>query len=128
MRLFIFIFILTIVRLEAQDYTVQHVTLIPMNKKGSLTDMTVIMQEGKIRKIGPSASTSIPPNTTVIDGRNKFLIPGLYDMHAHFFYEQGENVNTCDKELKMMLANGLTSVRIECGDSLYLDVREKVNS
>lgn len=128
MKPFLFIFILASLQLQAQNFTVQHVTLIPMNKEGSVPDMTVIVQDGKITKIAPSASVTIPPNSTVIDGRNKFLIPGLYDMHAHFFYEQGENVNTCDKELKMMLANGLTSVRIECGDPLYLDVREKVNS
>lgn len=48
-------------------------------------------------------------------------------MHAHFFYEQGDNVNTCEAELKVMLANGLTTVRIQCGDSVYLDARQKVN-
>jgi imidazolonepropionase-like amidohydrolase len=62
---------------------------------------------------------------TEIDGTGKYLIPGLFDMHTHFFYEQGENRNTCDAELKMMLANGLTTVRIECGDPVYLEVRDK---
>src|SRR5690606_24439951 len=39
---------------------------------------------------------------------------------------QGKNINTCEAELKLMLANGLTTVRIECGDSVYLEARKNV--
>lgn len=113
---------------QSQVIVIRNVNLIPMNKETIVPAQSVIIKDGRIDGITDDKTLRIPANATIVDGSGKFLIPGLFDMHAHFFYEQGDNVNTCDKELKMMLANGLTTVRIECGDSLYLDVREKVNS
>lgn len=113
---------------RSQQYAVTHVNIIPMHTPGLQRDMTLLIENGKIKSITPTANIKIPTNYQVIEANGKYLIPGLFDMHAHFFYEQGENVNTCEQELKMMLANGLTTVRIECGDSLYLRVRDQVNS
>jgi hypothetical protein len=112
--------------ISAQSYAVTNVTVIPMDKERILPDQTVLIENGKIRQIGTSASIKIPSGATVINGTGKYLMPGLFDMHAHFFYEQGENVNTCEAELKLMLANGLTTVRIECGDPVYLEARKNV--
>ena len=102
-----------------QQYAITHVNIIPMYTQGIQLDMTVLIENGKIRSVEPASSAEIPQQFQVIDASGKYMIPGLFDMHAHFFYEQGENKNTCEKELKMMLANGLTTVRIECGDPLY---------
>lgn len=99
-----------------------------MNKEGMVPAQAVVVKNGKIESVTDNKKISVPPEAKVIDGTGKFLIPGFFDMHAHFFYEQGDNVNTCDRELKMMLANGLTTVRIECGDSLYLVVRDQANN
>jgi len=108
------------------SYAIQNVTVIPMNREVVLPEQTVLVENGVIAKIGVAGEVKIPKGATVIDGKGKYLLPGLFDMHAHFFYEQGDNKNTCREELKMMLANGLTTVRIECGDSVYLDARKKV--
>jgi len=37
----------------------------------------------KIEAIGPCPEIKIPDKTLVIDGTNKFPMPGLVDMHAH---------------------------------------------
>ncbi|HRI58904.1 MAG TPA: amidohydrolase family protein [Saprospiraceae bacterium] len=108
------------------SYTIQNVTVIPMNREVALPNQTVLVENGIISKMGDASAMKIPKNVARIDGTGKYLMPGLFDMHAHFFYEQGDNKNTCREELKMMLANGLTTVRIECGDSVYLDARKKV--
>ncbi len=102
------------------------VHVIPMNKEQVLKDQTVIIENGKIKHMGARGKTKIPGGATVIQASGKYLLPGFFDMHAHFFYEQGEHANTCREELNVMLANGLTTVRIECGDSVYLDARQKV--
>ncbi len=109
---------------QAQTYAIKDVTVISMATEGSLPHQTVVIQDGVIKRIG--RSIKIPKTATLIDGTGKYLIPGLFDMHAHFYYEQGEHVNTCESEMKLMLANGLTTVRIEGGHPAYLGAREKV--
>lgn len=110
----------------AQTYVIEDVTVIPMDREISLANQTVLVEGGKIKQLGNKGKVKIPGGATVIDGKGKYLVPGFFDMHAHFFYEQGNHVNTCEQELKLMLANGLTTVRIEGGHPAYLEAREKV--
>ncbi len=102
------------------------VTVIPMTKNLRLEHQTVLIEDGKISAIVKSKDFRAGENVRLIDGRGKFVIPGLFDMHTHFFYEQVNHVNTCEAELKLMLANGLTTARIQCGDSVYLVARKNV--
>lgn len=113
---------------DHQMIVIQNVNVIPMDMEQVLTNRSVIIKNGKIDQIVEASKASYPSKVKVIDGTGKYLIPGLMDMHAHFFYEQGENINTCEAELKMMLAKGLTTVRIECGDSVYLHARQMVRT
>ncbi len=112
--------------LFSQTLAIKNVAVIPMDPEIVLESQTVLIKDELITAVGKDLP--VPVTYTVIDGTGKYLIPGLWDMHAHFFYEQGRNVNTCELELKMMLANGLTTARIECGDSVYLDARSRVKS
>lgn len=67
---------------------------------------TVLVTGNRITYSGPAASVSIPAGATVIDGRGKFLIPGLWDMHVHGF------VHTfSDFAGPLMIANGVTGAR-----------------
>lgn len=109
-------------------YAIKNVTVIPMNKEMSLQDQTVIIENGIIKTIGITKNTPIGNGIIVIDGKGKYLMPGLFDMHAHFFYEQGEHKNTCETELKMMLANGLTTVRILAGHPAYLEAKGNIRN
>jgi imidazolonepropionase-like amidohydrolase len=63
---------------------------------------TVITRGGKIVAAGPGAAIAIPADAKRIDARNKFIVPGLWDMHAH--YEQVEWG-------LIYLAAGVTTVR-----------------
>src|SRR5207245_1786154 len=65
------------------------------------------IRDGRIAEIGNAAP---PPDATVIDGRGKFLIPGLWDMHVHLSW-------TTSSALPVLVANGVTSVR-DMGSSL----------
>lgn len=49
----------------------------------TLGDMTVLVEDGRIREIGPRADIAIPDGAEVIDVAGKTLMPGLWDMHAH---------------------------------------------
>jgi len=72
----------------AKQLVISHVTLIDGTGKAAVKDATVFVEEGRIGDISTAAKPVIPVGATVIDGRGKFLIPGLWDMHAH--YEQVE--------------------------------------
>ena len=46
---------------------------------------TVIIRGNRIERIGSAKATSVPRGATQIDGRGKWVIPGLVDAHVHFF-------------------------------------------
>ena len=105
---------------------IRDVTVITMTSKGVRPNQNVVIENGVITRIEDARKGNAPAGAKIIDGRGKYLMPGLFDMHAHFFYEQGEHVNTCEEEIKVMLANGVTTARILCGDEVYLEARQNV--
>lgn len=63
---------------------IEHVTVLPMSDAGAaLSDMTVLIQDGRIVSVTPASQTRAPRGMRRIDGRGKWLMPGLTDMHAH---------------------------------------------
>ncbi|MUU78934.1 amidohydrolase family protein [Winogradskyella endarachnes] len=61
-------------------YVIKNVNIIPMTKENKVIEnATVVIKENKIHSI----NKSIPENSVIIDGMNKWLIPGLIDMHVH---------------------------------------------
>src|SRR3989475_5541706 len=49
------------------------------------SNSTVIIAGGRIEAIGPASSTPVPAGATRIDGKGKWVVPGLIDSHVHFF-------------------------------------------
>src|SRR6185436_17693921 len=60
-----------------------HVNVIPMDRERVLADQTVIVSGGVITNVGPANSIAVPAGTPTVDGRNRYLIPGLIDAHVH---------------------------------------------
>ena len=48
-------------------------------------DSTLIIAGNRIQAVGPAATTAVPPDAVIIDGKGKWVIPGLIDAHVHFF-------------------------------------------
>jgi imidazolonepropionase-like amidohydrolase len=71
---------------------------------------TVVVRGNRIVAEGPAATVEVPAGARVIDGRGKFLIPGLWDMHVHTAMPGGRDV------LRLYIANGVTGVRDMAGD------------
>jgi hypothetical protein len=86
------------------------VTLIPMDREVTLPDRTVIVQAGKIVAVGPTKQTTVPDDAVVIDGQDRYLMPGLADMHVHL-----ENKDF----FALFLRNGVTSVRNMWGSPFH---------
>ncbi len=81
-------------------------TLIDGTGSAPIPDSAVVVQNGRIKAVGPRNKVRIPKGANVIDAKGKFLLPGLWDMHAHF--EQVEWG-------PIYLAAGATTVR-DCGN------------
>ena len=125
----IVVFILASLNSFAQEsYAIENVSVITMINEEVLPDQTVVVEKGIIKSILPSAKAKLSKGVKVIDGTGKFLMPGLFDMHTHFFYEQGEHINTNETELKLMLANGITTARIMAGHPSFLEAKANVKN
>src|SRR5215467_15292074 len=51
----------------------------------TISNAAIVIDNGKIRDIGPRGKVRIPSNVRTIDAKNKWVIPGLIDAHVHFF-------------------------------------------
>ena len=100
----------------AAALAITHVTVIDVERGARLADRTVLIQDGKIASVDAAPPQGVP----VLDGTGKFVIPGLWDMHAHPNYAGGRDEDA-DRNgrrvfLPLYLANGVTGLRIMAGD------------
>jgi imidazolonepropionase-like amidohydrolase len=97
-----------------------HVTVLDGTGAPPKPDMTVIIVGYRIAEIAKSNAVSIPRSTRTIDATGSFLIPGLWDMHAHPDDPELWPVNPPPKEkeklLTLLIANGVTGIRDMGGD------------
>lgn len=104
-----------------------NVTVLPMDGDRRLSDHTVVVQNGRIVAMGPSARTSVPAGATRIDGRGKFLMPGLAEMHAHV-----PPGSPTDQQLSdimfLYVANGITAIRGMLGAPYQIELKRKLDS
>jgi imidazolonepropionase-like amidohydrolase len=95
---------------------IEGATLIDVVNSTTLQNSVVVVQNGIITAAGTKEKVTIPQDAFVIDAHGKTLMPGLWDMHAHF--EQAEWGPA-------YLAAGVTSVR-DCGNEFeYINAIQK---
>ena len=94
-----------------------HVAVISLAHPGVDLDQTLVIASGRITALGPTATTTVPAGATVVNGRSRFVMPGLVDMHVH------TELSTSNYLLD--LANGVTSVREMNGSPWLLRMRAR---
>ena len=87
---------------QIRNIAFTNVSVVPITTNEVLANHTVVIQDGKIRKIGPAGEIKIPKGTRTINGNRKFLAPGLADMHVHLMEPN---------QARMMVNYGVTTVR-----------------
>jgi imidazolonepropionase-like amidohydrolase len=101
------------------------VNVLPMDRNRVLTGQTVIVRDGRITALGPSASVRVPADAQRIDGRGKYLMPGLAEMHAHVLGPaQPQELNR--DIMFLYIANGVTTIRAMLGAPNQLVLREQL--
>jgi cytosine/adenosine deaminase-related metal-dependent hydrolase len=133
---------------DAQTIAIVGATLVHPERDGAAAlapDSTLVIVGNRISAIGPMASTPVPKNATIIDGKGKWVIPGLIDSHVHFFQsgnlytrpdvadfnawmpyarEDARNRARLPATFKVWLASGVTSVVDVGGPFWNFDVRD----
>src|SRR5437868_294588 len=87
---------------------ITHVTVIDATGVPAQADQTIVIKDGRIVALGKSADTPPPASAEIVEGAGKFLIPGLWDMHAHIAVARP---TAAPEYLALFLANGVTGVR-----------------
>ena len=117
-RLILFIlFVSTLLFAQTGTYVITDVAVIPMDREAVFQHQTVVVSDGKIAAIGSLRKTRPPHGAQVIDGRGKYLIPGLTDAHVHLL---------TTSELPLYLANGVTTVFNLDGRPAHLLWKEQI--
>lgn len=100
------------------------VSVIPMDRERVIPRQTVLVRGDRIEAIGPTEQVSIPAGGRRVNGRGKFLIPGLAEMHAHIPGGQAPD-SVVERTLFLYVAGGLTTVRGMLGHPRHLELRDR---
>lgn len=104
------------------------VNVVPIDRERVLERQTVLVTGDRITALGPNASVRIPAGATRIDGRGKYLMPGLAEMHAHVIGGNSPNHETLNREILFLyVANGITSIRAMLGAPNQLPLRDQLS-
>ncbi len=118
-------------------------------EQAAVAGSNVIIDGARISAVGPAQNTPVPPGAKVIDGRGRWLIPGLIDAHVHFFQsgnlytrpdvadfnawmpyarEVARNKARLESTFKVWLASGVTGV-VDIGGPMWnFEMRDLADS
>lgn len=116
---------LGVVPVHAETTVFVNVNVIPMSSQIVLTEQSVIVQLGKITRIGHVDSVPVPEGAQVVDGTDRFLMPGLAEMHAHV---TSTDVAQVERLVTLFVANGVTTIRGMLGRFEHLALRDQFES
>lgn len=105
------------IRHQPKSFLLENVQLVAMTEEVVRERQSVLVRDGRIAAIDRAGELDVPADVRRIDGKGRFLLPGLTDMHTH-------NLVTTSQHL-LNLANGVTTVRDMCGFDWLLATRER---
>lgn len=105
-----------------REIVIRSVNVIPMDAELVIPNQTVVISQGKITAIG--AKPKYSKNALVIDGKGKYLMPGLAEMHAHV--PPIDDLEPMKEVLFLFAANGITTIRGMLGHPKHLELRSMI--
>jgi imidazolonepropionase-like amidohydrolase len=106
----------------------ENVNVIPMDRERVLRGQTVVVRDGRVAEVGDARRVRVPKGALRVDGRGKYLLPGLVDMHTHLFSDDDFPDELAADELAVMLANGVTTARLMIGTPEHLAMRRRIEA
>jgi imidazolonepropionase-like amidohydrolase len=111
--------------ISAETTAFVNVNVVPMSAETVIEQQTVVVTDGVIAALGSVDEIPIPRGAKVIDGTDRFLMPGLAEMHAHV---PGASSNNLDRYFSLYVANGVTTIRGMLGQPSHLDLRDDLEN
>lgn len=98
------------------------VTVLPMTEPGArLISHTVVVRNGVITRVAPTASAPLPQGAQIIQGGGRYLLPGLADMHV--------TTNPAAPETPaLFVGHGVTTVREMAADIGHVALNQRIQS
>lgn len=121
--LLLFLFLVSLAQAETTAFV--NVNVISMLDETVLRNQTVIVEDRRIASIGPVSTLPVPEGSRLVDGTDRYLMPGLFEMHAHIPPTTSASL---DRVLALFALNGVTTVRGMLGHSSHLALREAIES
>lgn len=106
---------------------IEKVSVARTDRDEVLPDRTVVIIDGWIRRVGPAAEVQLPEGAAVVDGRGRYLVPGMAEMHGHL-PGGGASAPEVEDLLFLYLANGVTLVRGMQGHPAQLSMRDAIEA
>ena len=66
-----------------ETWAIEHARLISSARATVVEDATVVLADGKVKALGPSASVRVPPGARRVDGSGQTVLPGFWNVHVH---------------------------------------------
>lgn len=104
---------------------IKSINIVDIETGNILNNRDVLIKEGTIVSINTTRITKTPQSTFIINGKGKYLIPGLWDMHTH------SNQHSPWLHHPLYIANGVTGIRDMSGtldkkDSYWVGSKERL--
>jgi len=93
---------------------IRDVTVIDVVQGVARPGMTIVAHGAHLTAVTATAGAAIPTGAIVIEATGKYVIPGLWDMHAHLGHLQSKQLVT-ELDLPLYVAHGVTGVRDMAG-------------
>ncbi|MEO8449842.1 MAG: amidohydrolase family protein [Gemmatimonadota bacterium] len=105
----------------------KHVRIIDGTGAPVAENQTILIENGRIKAVGPVASVSVPGNARVMDLAGHTVIPGMVGMHDHIHYSAAgwRNINLAFSSPRLYLASGVTTIRVTGSLAPYEDLNLK---
>lgn len=128
------------VSVDASVLVLDHVRVVDGTGRAATEDQAVVISNGKIEYVGPSASAPVPTGAQRMERSGYTVIPGLVGMHNHLYYTDSYAVQTATGKLKepglfvaeipysaprLYLAAGVTTLRTTGSLEPYTDLKIK---
>jgi len=111
---------------RVKEIVFKNVSIIPLEKNEVLANRDVVVKNGIITAIGESSKVKFTSDALVIDGKGKFLLPGLAEMHAHV--PPVDDLEPMKDVLMLFALNGVTTIRGMLGHPRHIELRSKIQN